>query len=136
MLLPLLSEEAEATIPYPSYPRGSEDADVRDRRGRKANQEGRERGEGGKRRPRVEAPACSQPAVSTLGVLGACRLLAHSPGMCHLHPLLTSLSFASCLKRKPAQIWLQNLTDAFGNKVLSVISCLVQGIPTDPGVWY
>lgn len=88
---------------------------------------------GGKRRPRVEAPACSQPAVSTLGVLGACLLLAHSPGMCHLHPMLTSLSFASCLKRKPAQIWLQNLTDAFGNKVLSVISCLVQGIPTDPG---
>lgn len=136
MLLPLLSEEAEATIPYPSYPRGSGDADVRDRKGRKANQEGRERGEGREEETQGRG-SCLQPACSQhTWCSGACLLLAHSPGMCHLHPLLTSLSFASCLKRKPAQIWLQNLTDAFGNKVLSVISCLVQGIPTDPGVWY
>lgn len=112
MLLPLLSEEAEAHIAKASFLRGSEDADARDRRGRRPNgNEGKE-GKGG-RRPRMETPAFSQPAANTFGILVACLLLAHSPGMCHLHPLLTSLSFASCLKRKPAQIWLKNLTDAF-----------------------
>lgn len=112
MLLPLLSEEAEALTTKASFPRGSEDADVEDGRGRKPNgNEGKE-GKEGKGRSRMEDTEFSQPAANTLGVLVACRrLLAHSPGMCHLHPLLTSLSFASCVKRKPAQIWPKNLTD-------------------------
>lgn len=79
---------------------------------------------------------CRQPATNTLGVIVACLLLAHSPGMCHLHPLLISLSFASCLKRKQAQIWLKNLADAFRQQCSECYFCLVQGNTTDPRVWY
>lgn len=86
-------------------------------------------GKGGKRRPRTEASACSRPAAACTPHLGL-PPLAHPAGMCPLHPSLTSLSSASCLKRKPAQIWLKNLTDAFRQR--GPAGCLP---PADPGVW-
>lgn len=92
---------------------------------------------GTQRKPRVEAPSCSQLAINTFGATVACLLLPHSPGMCHLHPLahIPFLS-ASCLKRKPAQIWLKNLADASRQQGPECYFCLVRGTPTDLGVWY
>lgn len=77
-------------------------------------------------------PACN----NTLDVMVVCLLLSHSPGMCHLHPLAhIPFLFASCLKRKPAQIWLKNLADASRQQGPECYFCLVQGITTDRGVW-
>lgn len=78
-------------------------------------------------------PACSQHTRCSSSLPPPCSLprnvppppLAHIPFLCFLPQAETSSDLAE-----------KNLTDAFRQQGPERYFCLVQGIPTDPGVWY